>query len=87
MRQLGRLLCSDLTRNTFTDSLDEILSTSGKVIAPQRSYCLAYERELRKKAIKLTKEKRLSIQGALWSAYRDDHRRMENRKTFCTLAN
>ena len=66
MRQPARHLFSDLTVLTFPAFCDELLSDKNfflekgfgrhKVIKPEWDLCLGYEMELRRKAIRLTKE-------------------------------
>ena len=46
---------------------------------------MGYEHELRKEALRLVKEKGLSIQRSLWAAYNDSHRRLENFLNFHKL--
>ena len=91
MRQLGRHFY-DFTRMTFIDFLDELLSErnllmdktfgENRVVRPDWSLCMGFELELRREAIKYTREKGLSIQEALWAVYRNDHHRLENFSNF-----
>ena len=48
------------------------------MISPTWSYCLSYELELRKEAIRLCKEQSFGIQSALWSALRNTEHRMKH---------
>ena len=48
------------------------------MISPCWSFCLSYELELRKEAIKLCKEQAFGIQAALWAALRDKEHRMKH---------
>ena len=47
------------------------------MISPCWSYCLSYELELRKDAIRLCKEQSFGIQSALWTALRNTEHRNE----------
>ena len=97
MRQPGRHLYADLTPQTWSDLLSELLSTRNfrldrevggvKLVVPQWSHCLEYEFQIRKEAISLTRSRGLSIQSALWSVYRNEHHRMEHWVTLLTIAN
>ena len=95
MRQPARHLFSDLTVRTFTAFCDELLSNKSfqpekeigghNVIKPEWVLCMGYELELRREAIRLTKEQRMSIQQAMWAAYRDQQHRLENWSNFLKL--
>ena len=96
MRQPGRHLYSDLTRMTFIDFLDELLSErnflmdktigENRVVRPDWSLCMGYELELRREAIKYTRERGMAIQEALWFAYHNEHHRLENFSNFFRLS-
>ena len=49
-----------------------------KVVKPEWTLCVGYELELRKEAIRLVREQSMSIQQAMWTAYRDQQHRLEN---------
>ena len=93
--QPGRHLHSDFTRMTFIDFLDELLSgrnflmdeTIGdsRVVRSDWSLCMRYELELRREAIKYTRERGMAIQEALWPAYHDEHHRLGELFEFPTL--
>ena len=88
MRQPGRSIYADFDRNTFVDFLETLLDKDnlnfykevdgGPMISPCWSYCLSYELELRKEAIRLCKEQSFGIQSALWSALRNTEHRMKH---------
>ena len=88
MRQPRRSIYADLDRNTFIDFLETLLDkdnfnfykeVAGRpMISPSWSYCLSYELELRKEAIRLCKEQSFGIQSALWSALRNTEHRMKH---------
>ena len=63
----------------------EIAST--RMIVPNWTHCLEFEFQLRKEALRLTREEGQSIWRALWAAYRDPHRRIEHWLTLLTIAN
>ena len=48
------------------------------MISPCWSYCLSYELELRKEAIRLCKEQSFGIQSALWTALRNTEHLMKH---------
>ena len=50
------------------------------------SLCMGFEYELRRGAIKYTREKGMSIQEALWAVYHNDHHRLENFSNFLRLS-
>ena len=93
MRQLARHLFSDLTLLAFRAFCDELLSDKNfllekeigghKVIRPEWDLCLGYELDLRREAVKLTKEQWMSIQQAMWAVYRQH--RQENLSNFLKL--
>ena len=66
MRQPGRTIYADFDRNTFIDFLETLLDKDNfnfykevdgrPMISPSWTYCLSYEFELRKEAIRLCKE-------------------------------
>ena len=95
MRQPARHLFSDLTVLTFPTFCDELLSDrnflleeeigENKVIKPEWNLCLSYELEIRREAIRLTREQRMPIQQAMWAAYRDQPHRLENWSNFLKL--
>ena len=88
MRQPGRSIYADFDRNTFVDFLETLLDKDNlnfykevdgrPMISPSWSYCLSYELELRKEAIRLCKEQSFGIQSALWSALRNMEHRMKH---------
>ena len=88
MRQPGRSIYADLDRNTFIDFLETLLDKDNfnfykevdgrPMISPCWSYCLSYELELRKEAIRLCKEQSFGIQSALWTALRNTEHRMKH---------
>ena len=77
---------------TFIDFLDELLSernflmdktvSDNRVVRPDWSLCMGYELELRREAIRYTRERGMAIQEALWAAYHDEHHRLENFSNF-----
>ena len=66
LRQPGRQFCADLTKDTFNDFLEELLSTDNFLTwaAPIWSHCMEYEFQLRRDVMKLCREKGYSIQAA-----------------------
>ena len=88
MRQPGRSIYQDFTRTTFIDFLDTLLDrdnfnfhkeVNGRtLISPCWSFCLSYEFELRKEAIRLCKEQAMGVQAALWTALRNPEHRMKH---------
>ena len=88
LRQPGRALYKDFDRSTFSDFLDKLLDRDNfhfykevegrPLIAPKWSYCLNYEFELRKEAIKICKERSLGIKEALWKVLGDMEHRMKH---------
>ena len=57
-----------------------------RVVRPDWSLCMGFELELRREAIKYTRERGMSIQEALWAVYRNDHHRLENFSNFLRLS-
>ena len=57
-----------------------------RVVRPDWSLCMGYELELRREAIKYTRERGMAIQEALWSAYHNEHHRLENFSNFLRLS-
>ena len=86
MKQSGRTIFQDLGRCTFTDFLDTLLDKDNfnkeidgrPVVSSCWSFCLSYELELRKEAIRLCKEQSFDIQAALWAALRNKEHRMKH---------
>ena len=88
MRQPGRSIYADFDRNTFIDFLETLLDKDNfnfykevdgrPMISPSWTYCLSYEFELRKEAIRLCKEQSLGIQSALWTTLRNTEHRMKH---------
>ena len=88
MRQPGRSIYGDLDRNTFIDFLEVFLDKDNfnfykevdcrPMISPSWSFCLSYELELRKEAVRLCKEQSFGIQAALWAALRNNEHRMKH---------
>ena len=88
MRQPGRTIYADFDRNTFIDFLETLLDKDNfnfykevdgrPMISPSWSYCLSYEFELRKEAIRLCKEQSFGIQSALWTTLRNMEHRMKH---------
>ena len=97
MRQPTRPLYSDLTKDTFNDLLEELLSTRNfllegqvagqQLVAPVWVHCLDYEYNIRKESIERTRKRGLAIQQALWSVYRDETHKMEHWVTLLCQAN
>ena len=88
MRQPGRTIYADFDRNTFIDFLQTLLDKDNfnfnkevdgrPMISPSWTYCLSYEFELRKEAIRLCKEQSFGIQSALWTTLRNMEHRMKH---------
>ena len=88
MRQPGRSIYADFDRNTFIDFLETLLDKDNfnfykevdgrPMISPSWTYCLSYEFELRKEAIRLCKEQSFGIQSALWTTLRNMEHRMKH---------
>ena len=45
------------------------------VVSPEWTLCVGYEPELREEAIRLIREKKMSIQQAMWTVCRDQQHR------------
>ena len=58
-----------------------------KLIAPDWNHCSGYELQLRKEALWLVREAKYSIEKALWTAYNNQHHRIEHWLTLLTIAN
>ena len=81
LRQPGRQLYADLTKDTFNDFLEDLLSTDNFLMkrqiegetwaAPVWTHCMECEFQLRRDVMKLCREQGYSIQAALWATYRD----------------
>ena len=88
VRQPGRSIYADLDRNTFIDFLEVLLDKDNfnfykevdgrPMISPSWSFCLSYELDLRKEAVRLYKEQSFGIQAALWAALRNNEHRMKH---------
>ena len=88
MRQLGRSFYMDFDRSTFSDFLDTLLDLDNfnfhtevegqPLIAPRWSFCLSYELEIRKEAIRLCKEESYGIQSALWTTLKNTEHSMKH---------
>ena len=88
MRQPGRSIYADFDRNTFIDFLEILLDKDNfnfykevdgrPLISPSWTYCLSYELEIRKEAIRLCKEQSFGIQSALWTTLRNTEHRMKH---------
>ena len=97
LRQPGRQLHADLSKDTFNDFLEELLSTDNFLMkrqvegetraAPIWAHCMEYEFQLRREAMKLCREQGYSIQAALWAAYRNQEHRMKHWITLLSIAN
>ena len=97
LRQPGRQLYADLSKDTFNDFLEELLSTDNFLMkkanrrrdlgCPIWAHCMEYEFQLRRDATKLCREQGYSIQAALWVAYRNQEHRMKHWITLLSLAN
>ena len=95
VQQPVRSLFSDLTVLTFPTFCDELLSEKNfllqkevggnKVVRPEWTLCIGYELELWKEAIRLTRGQSMSIQQAMWKAYRDQQHTLENWSNFHKL--
>ena len=96
LRQSGRHLYSDLTEISFPRICDELLSQknflmekdfgSRRISAPDWDLCLAYELEIRREAVRLATEEGFSFQRAWWTAYTNDHHRMEHWQSFLKVS-
>ena len=88
MRQPGRSIYQDFTRTTWNDFLDTLLDrdnfnfhkeVNGRtLISPCWTFCLSYEFELRKEALRLCKEQAMGVQAALWTALRNPEHSMKH---------
>ena len=97
LRQPGRQLYADLSKDTFNDFLEELLSTDNFLMkrqiegetwaAPIWAHCMEYEFQLRREAMKLCREQGYSIQAASWAAYRNQEHRMKHWITLLSIAN
>ena len=97
LRQPGRQLYADLSKDTFNDFLEELLSTDNFLMkrqlegetwaAPTWAHCMEYEFQLTREAMKLCREQGYSIQAALWAAYRNQEHRMNHWVTLLSIAN
>ena len=97
MRQPTRPLYADLKETTFSKFLDEVLGekkillerevVGSKLIVPDWNHCSGYELQLRKEALRLVREAKYSIEKALWTAYNNQHHRIEHWLTLLTIAN
>ena len=97
LRQLGRQLYADLTKDTFNAFLKELLSTDNFLMkrqidgetwaAPIWTHCMEHEIQLRRDAMKLCREQGYSIQAARWASYRNQEHRMKHWVTLLSIAN
>ena len=97
MRQPGRHFYADLTPQTWSDLLSDLLSTRNfrleravggvKLVVSQWTHCFEYEFQIRKEVIALTRSRGLPIASALWSVYRNEPHRVEHWVTLLTIAN
>ena len=97
LRQPGRPLYADLTKDTFNDFLEELLSDDNFLMnrkidnevwaAPQWAHCMEYEFQLRRDAMKLCREQGYGIQAALWATYQNQEHRMKHWVTLLSVAN
>ena len=97
LRQPGRQLYADLSKDTFNDFFEELLSTNNFLMkrqiegetwaAPIWVHCMEYESQLRREAMKLCREQGYSIQAALWAAYRNQEHCMKHWITLLSIAN
>ena len=88
MRKPGMSIYKDLDRTTFADFLDTLLDKDNfnfykevdgrPMISPWWTYCLSYEFELRKEAIRLCKEESYGMQAAQWTALKNPEHRMKH---------
>ena len=96
MRQPWRALHSDLSKESWTDVLKELLRTRNlmlercvagvRMVMPTWEHCFECEYQLSKEAIRLTWSKVFPIFRALWAACQDEHHRMEHCVTLLTIA-
>ena len=97
LRQPGRQLYADLTKDTFHDFLEELLSTDNFLMkrqiegetwsAPVWTQCMDFEFQWRRDAMKLCREQRYSIQAAPKATFRDQEHRMKHWVTLLSIAN
>ena len=57
------------------------------MIAPRWSFCLSYELEIRKEAIRLCKEESYGIQSALWTTLKNTEHRMKHWLQLVAISN
>ena len=94
--QPGRALFADLTKDTWAELLEELLSTRNfrlertvngtKIVAPNWNNCLEYEYQIRKEAVRFIRTRGYPIQRVFWAAHNDEHHRMENWVTLLAIA-
>ena len=58
-----------------------------RMIVPNWTHCQEHEFQIRKEALRLTREEGEPVGKALWAAYRDRHHRIEHWLTLLTIAN
>ena len=97
LRQPGRALFKDLTRNTFDDHLRILLNrrnfnyrkeVDGQLLSqPCWSHCLSYELEIRKKAYKLCRLQSIGITAALKQVAADNEHRTQYWVQLIAIAN
>ena len=88
MRQPGRTIHKDYDRITFSDFPDTLLDRDNfnfdkevggqPLLAPRWSFCLSYELEIRKEAIRLCTEELFAIKNALWTTLKNTEHRMKH---------
>ena len=88
MKQPGRSIYKDFDVSTFIDFLDRLCDRDNfhfykevdgrPLIAPKWSFCLSYELEIRKEAIKRCKEQAVGIIAALWGLLGDTEHRTKH---------
>ena len=96
LRQPGRQLYADLSKDTFNDFLEELLSTHNFRMkrqiegetwsAPMWARCKEYEFQLRREAMTQCREQKDSIQAASWAAYRHQEHRVKHWVTLFSIA-
>ena len=97
MRQPGRSFYKDFDRSTFSDFLDTLLDLDNfnvykevegqPLVAPRWSFCLSYELEIRKEAIRLCKEESYGIQSALWTTLKNTEHSMKHWLKLVAISN
>ena len=97
LRQPGRRLHADLTKDTFKDFLEEILATDSFILkgqiegetraAPIWTHFMDNEFQLRRDAMKPCREQGYSIQAAPWATYRNQEHRRKHWVTLPSIAN